>query len=150
MAAGDMIKIRGARPDEMPIIIDIENRCFPDPYPLSLLQRLYATNPYGFLVAELGGKIVGYLIGAVRWGASGHIMAVAVYPEYRHRGIGTALMVHALDTLRMRGAKHVRLEVRKSNVVAQQFYQKLGFTLGEEIPYYYEDGEIAVTMFREF
>ena len=59
-------------------------------------------------------------------------------------------MVHMLDVLRMKGARNVRLEARKSNIIAQQFYQKLGFGLGEEIPYYYEDGESAVMMALEF
>jgi len=144
-----VVLVRGLKPDDMRAILDIENRCFPDPYPLSLLQRLYATNPYGFLVAELDGKVVGYAIGAVRWGASGHLMAIGVYPEYRRQGIGTALIVHMIDILRARGAKNVALEVRKSNTVAQRFYLKLGFKLGEEIPHYYEDGEIAVVMHHE-
>jgi ribosomal protein S18 acetylase RimI-like enzyme len=45
-----------------------------------------------------------------------------------------------------RGAKMVRLEARKSNTGAQQFYHKLGFKDRMEVPYYYEDGETAVTM----
>ena len=148
--ASNMIKVRGFKPGDMDTILDIENRCFPDPYPLSLLNRLYANNPDSFLVAEVDGKIVGYLIGVLRWGATGHIMAVGVYPEYRRRGVGTALVVHMLDVLRMKGARNVRLEARKSNITAQQFYQKLGFELGEEIPYYYEDGEAAILMSLEF
>ncbi len=148
--ASDMIKVRGFKPGDMDAILDIEDRCFPDPYPLSLLNRLYANNPYSFLVAELDGRVVGYVIGVLRWGATGHIMAIGVYPKYRRQGVGTALIVHMLDVLRMKGARNVRLEARKSNIIAQQFYQKLGFGLGEEIPYYYEDGESAVMMALEF
>jgi ribosomal-protein-alanine N-acetyltransferase len=147
--AGDIIKVRSAKPYDMSTVLDIEKFCFPDPYPMSLLSRLYINNPEGFLVAEVDGKVVGYLIGTLRWGASGHVMAIGVYPEYRKRGVGTALMVQILDTLRMRGARSVRLEVRKSNDVAQLFYQKLGFRLGEEILHYYEDGEAAIVMSRE-
>jgi ribosomal-protein-alanine N-acetyltransferase len=147
--AGNIIKVRSAKPYDMSTVLDIEKFCFPDPYPMSLLSRLYINNPEGFLVAEVDGKVVGYLIGTLRWGASGHIMAIGVYPEYRKRGVGTALMVQILDILHMRGAKNVRLEVRKSNDVAQLFYQKLGFKLGEEIPHYYEDGEAAIVMSRE-
>ncbi|PIU12909.1 MAG: ribosomal-protein-alanine N-acetyltransferase [Hadesarchaea archaeon CG08_land_8_20_14_0_20_51_8] len=147
--AGDIIRVRGAKPYDMSTVLDIEKFCFPDPYPMSLLSRLYFTNPEGFLVAEVDGKVVGYLIGTLRWGASGHIMAIGVYPEYRKRGVGTALMVQILDILRMRGARSARLEVRKSNDAAQLFYQKLGFKLGEEISHYYEDGEAAIVMSRE-
>ena len=147
--ADNIIRVRGAKPYDMSTVLDIEKFCFPDPYPMSLLSRLYFTNPEGFLVAEVDGKVVGYLIGTLRWGASGHIMAIGVYPEYRKRGVGTALMVQILDILRMRGARSARLEVRKSNDAAQLFYQKLGFKLGEEISHYYEDGEAAIVMSRE-
>ena len=146
---GNIIRVRGAKPYDMSTVLDIEKFCFPDPYPMSLLSRLYITSPEGFLVAEVDGKVVGYLIGTLRWGASGHIMAIGVYPEYRKRGVGTALMVQILDILRMRGARSARLEVRKSNDAAQLFYQKLGFRLGEEIQHYYEDGEAAIVMSRE-
>jgi len=145
---GNIIRVRGAKPYDMTTVLDIEKFCFPDPYPMSLLSRLYFTNPEGFLVAEVDGKVVGYLIGTLRWGASGHIMAVGIYPEYRKKGVGTALMVQILDILRMRGARNARLEVRKSNTMAQLFYQKLGFKLGDEIPHYYEDGEAAFVMSR--
>jgi ribosomal-protein-alanine N-acetyltransferase len=147
--ADNIIRVRGAKPYDMSTVLDIEKFCFPDPYPMSLLSRLYVTSPEGFLVAELDRKVVGYLIGTLRWGASGHIMAIGVYPEYRKRGVGTALLVQILDILRMRGARSARLEVRKSNDAAQLFYQKLGFKLGEEIPHYYEDGEAAIVMSRE-
>jgi len=147
--ASDIIRVRGAKPYDMSTILDIEQFCFPDPYPMSLLSRLYFTNPEGFIVAEVDGKVVGYLIGTLRWGASGHIMAIGVYPEYRKRGVGTALMVQILDILHTWGARNARLEVRKSNDAAQLFYQKLGFRLGEEIQHYYEDGEAAIVMSRE-
>lgn len=144
--AQQLIKIRDLKHGDIQAILDIEYRCFPDPYPLSLLNRLQEMHPDGFLVAELDGKVVGYIIGVVRWGGSGHILAIAVDPPYRRRGIGSALIVNMLDRLRAKGAKGVRLEVRKNNFAARQFYLGLGFDEREEIPYYYEDGEAAVVM----
>ncbi len=146
MLTKQLIKVRELKPGDMERILEIEYRCFPDPYPLSLLNRLYELHPYGFLVAELGGKVVGYVIGAIRWGAEGHILAVAVDPPYRRKGIGSALMANVMDRLSRRGAKHMKLEVRKSNLSGQQFYLKLGFKRRGEIPFYYEDGETAVIM----
>ncbi len=127
-------------------ILSIEYKCFKDPYPPSLLNRLRAMHPDGFLVAEADGKVVGYVIGVIRWGATGHILAIGVDPPYRKQNIGSALMERIIGRLRAKGAKLVRLEVRKSNHEAQQFYLKLGFRQREEIPYYYEDGEAAVAM----
>ncbi len=146
MVAQQLVRIRDVRPKDMQAILSIEYKCFKDPYPLSLLNHLYATHPDGFLVAEADGKILGYVIGVIRWGATGHILAIATDPPYQRRNIGSALMEHIISRLRANGAKLVRLEVRKSNAEAQQFYLKLGFREREEIPYYYEDGEAAVTM----
>ncbi len=141
-----LVRIRDLNPTDMQAILSIEYKCFKDPYPLSLLNRLHAMHPDGFLVAEAHGKVVGYVIGVIRWGAMGHILAIGVDPLYRKQNIGSTLMKRIIGRLRAKGAKLVRLEVRKSNVEAQQFYFKLGFRQREEIPYYYEDGEAAVAM----
>ncbi len=140
------MRIRDVKSKDMQAILTIEYRCFKDPYPLSLLNRLHAMHPDGFLVAEAEGKIVGYVIGVLRWGATGHILAIATDPPYQRQSIASALMEHIINRLRAKGAKLVRLEVRKSNAGAQQFYLKLGFRQQGEVPYYYEDGEAAVTM----
>jgi len=146
MAVQRLVRIRDVKSTDMQAILAIEYKCFKDPYPLSLLNRLHAMHPDGFLVAEAEGKVVGYVIGVLRWGATGHILAIAIDPPYQRQGIASALMEHVIDRLRARGAKLVRLEVRKSNAGAQQFYSKLGFQQQGEVPYYYEDGESAVTM----
>ena len=146
MVAQRLVRIRDLNPTDMQAILSIEYKCFKDPYPLSLLNRLHAMHPDGFLVAEAHGKVVGYVIGVIRWGAMGHILAIGVDPPYRKQNIGSTLMKRIIGRLRAKGAKLVRLEVRKSNVEAQQFYLKLGFRQREEIPYYYEDGEAAVAM----
>ena len=143
-------RIRDLKPGDMEKILEIEYRCFPDPYPLSLLNHLYETNPDGFLVAEVDGKVAGYVIGVMRWGSNGHIIAVAVDPPYRRCGVGTALMEKIMERLYSKGARVARLEVRKSNLGAQRFYSSLGFKPKEEIPFYYEDGETAILMTREF
>ena len=150
MVTQQIIRIRDLKPGDMKAILDIEYRSFKDPYPLSLLNHLYNLHPDGFLVAELGEKVVGYVIGVVRWGSTGHVLAIAVDPAYRRHGVGSALIVNMLNRLREKGAKQVRLEVRVSNQVAQQFYQKLGFIQREIVPAYYSDGEAAIVMVYSF
>ncbi|MEW6592105.1 MAG: ribosomal protein S18-alanine N-acetyltransferase [Candidatus Hadarchaeota archaeon] len=146
MVAQQVFLIRDARPEDMSEILAIEYKCFPDPYPLSLLNRLHATHPDGFLVAEVGSKVIGYLIGAVRWGPIGHILAIGVDPAFRRHGIGSAMVQKMIERFARKGARLVRLEARKSNFGAHQFYRRLGFKDRMEVPYYYEDGETALTM----
>lgn len=146
MVAQRTIRIRDLNPTDMQAILSIEYKCFKDPYPLSLLKHLYAMHPDGFLLAEADGKVVGYVIGVIRWEMTGHILAIGVDPPYQKQSIGSTLMKQIIGRLHEKGVKLVRLEVRKSNVGAQRFYLKLGFRQRGEIPYYYEDGETAVVM----
>jgi ribosomal-protein-alanine N-acetyltransferase len=150
MVAQRLVDIRGVTQKDLQVVLGIEYKCFKDPYPLALLNRLRVMYPDGFLVAVADSKIVGYVIGVIRWGATGHILAIGIDPSYRRQQIGSALMERIIDRLRAKGAKTIRLEVRKSNSGAQQFYLKLGFKEMGEIPYYYEDGETGVAMERSF
>lgn len=146
MVAQRLIRIRELRPEDMQAVLTIEYKCFKDPYPLGLLKRLHAMHPDGFLVADAEGIVVGYLIGVVRWGNTGHVLAIGVDPIYQKQHVGTMLIKNIIARFREKGTKIVRLEVRKSNIEAQQFYRKLGFLEREELPYYYEDGESAIAM----
>jgi ribosomal-protein-alanine N-acetyltransferase len=131
-------------------VMEIGYKCFPDPYPLGLLEQLHRSDPSGFLGVRLNGKLVGYLICTMRWGGVGHILSIAVDPEYRRRGVGRALILKALERLRKEGATAVRLEARKSNLGARAFYSALGFKEERELPHYYEDGETAVLLWYTF
>ena len=53
-------------------------------------------------------------------------LAIALYPQYRGWGIGTALMQAILGMLRAMGYPGVSLSVQRSNYAAKM-YQKLGF-----------------------
>jgi ribosomal-protein-alanine N-acetyltransferase len=150
MVAQKLVRIRDLKPQDMQVVLSIEYKCFKDPYSPGLLNQLNAMHPGGFLVAEVDDKVVGYVIGVMRWGATGHILSIAVDPPYQRHGVGSALMASIMDRLRAKGAKNVRLEARKSNLAAQRFYLKLGFKRQEEIPYYYEDGESGVAMSYDF
>jgi len=140
------LTVREACREDLSRIFEIELKCFPDPYPMSLLRKLLSSYPKTFLVAELDGKIVGYIIAGVRWLSVGHILAIAVDPAHRGKGVGSALMREVFRRLRQNGATQVRLEVRKSNIRAICFYRKLGFVEKFEVPFYYADGETAITM----
>ena len=146
MVAQRLVSVREIRPEDMKAVLSIQYKCFKDPYPLSLLRRLHLMHPDGFLVADAEGVVVGYLIGVIRWGNIGHILAIGVDPAFQRQMVGTILIKSIIDRFREKGAKIVRLEARKSNSGAQQFYHKLGFRDRMEVPYYYEDGETAVTM----
>lgn len=83
------------------------------------------------LVAESKGKIVGAVWVRIM-NDYGHIddetpsFAISLYEEYRHLGIGTALMKAMLQFLSEKGYKQTSLSVQKANY-AVNMYRKAGF-----------------------
>lgn len=146
MAAQRVIKVRELEPRDLKSVLSIQYKCFKDPYPLSLIRRLHIMHPDGFLVADVDGVAVGYIIGVIRWGNIGHILAIGVDPAFQRQHVGTLLIGSIIDHFKKKAVKVVRLEARKSNIAAQNFYKNRGFLERGEMPYYYEDGEPAIAM----
>ena len=62
------------------------------------------------------------------WAAGeSHLLNVCVHPDSQGHGLGRAMVEHLLDRAMQKRATTMFLEVRPSNVVACQLYEKLGF-----------------------
>jgi ribosomal protein S18 acetylase RimI-like enzyme len=85
-----------------------------------------------FLIAEVAGAVVGTAMGGYD-GHRGWIYSVAVRPEHRHRGIGTALIHGVEAALINRRCLKLNLQVRSANAGVIAFYQKLGFSVEQLI-----------------
>jgi ribosomal-protein-alanine N-acetyltransferase len=110
-----------------------------------LLEELARPWSRLWVAREDGGTVVGFLL---TWHVVDelHVLDVATAPERRRQGIGRALMQHAIAFAQANGVRHVMLEVRRGNRVAQQLYRSLSFfALGLRRDYY-PDGEDAVEM----
>jgi ribosomal-protein-alanine N-acetyltransferase len=149
----EKVVIRDYRPEDLEAVYEIEKSSFPDAWPKSQL-RLYRPPQAQFLVATLGGEVIGYVIGKVERsledrlffgsGKVGHILNIAVSPELRRSGVGTRMMKALEDLFRIEGADRIKLEVRASNLSAQRFYEGLGYRMKKKSLLYYgdEDGII--------
>lgn len=88
------------------------------------------------LVAEVDGRVIGAVWTRVMKDY-GHIaddtpsLAIALYKDYRHKGIGTALLSQMQYQLRREGYAKVSLSVQKDNY-AVGMYQKAGFEVWQE------------------
>jgi ribosomal-protein-alanine N-acetyltransferase len=79
-----------------------------------------------------------------------HINNIAVLPQFRGHGIGTALMRHVLGEARQLGAKRATLEVRASNDAALRLYERLGFYVAATRAHYYSKPvEDALILWRD-
>ena len=52
---------------------------------------------------------------------------MGITPEYRNRGLGTALLYQSLEGFRRAGVARVYLEVTAENTGAMRLYRRLGF-----------------------
>ncbi|MBV9045781.1 MAG: GNAT family N-acetyltransferase [Alphaproteobacteria bacterium] len=90
------------------------------------------------IVAELDGAIAGcfqttYITGLSRRGATRALVeGVRTASAMRGKGIGEAMMRHAVDLARARGCALVQLTSDKSRSRAHEFYRRLGFKMSHE------------------
>ena len=115
----------------------------------ALLEEL--DNPYAHYVVccDPEGNVVGY-IGSRIVLDEADITNVAVRPPYRRQGIGFDLVTAMLGLMKMGGVRSVLLEVRESNLPAQNCYARAGFTVvGRRKRYYEKPEEDALLMGRE-
>ncbi|RLE82464.1 MAG: ribosomal-protein-alanine N-acetyltransferase [Thermoprotei archaeon] len=150
--------VREFRPDDLEKVIDINRICLPENYPAFFFMDHYRNYPKAFLVAEVEGEVVGYVMCRIEWGLSyfkymptklGHVISLAVLPHARRKGLGTNLMLTSMKAMKeVYGAKEFYLEVRVSNLPAIRLYERLGFRVVRIIRGYYSDGEDAYVMAR--
>lgn len=95
-------------------------------------------------VGEVAGEVIGHAVITVG-GGEAHLLNVCIQRQLQGHGHGRALVVHALERSRQRGADALFLEVRPSNHVAARLYDSLGFTeVGLRKDYYPEIGRAHV------
>jgi ribosomal-protein-alanine N-acetyltransferase len=133
--------IRKVRPADFDELLKIEAEAFPkSQYDLGQFWSLHQTYPNTFLV-DVSDLINGYIV----FSLDGQVISMAVRSKLRRRGIGTRLLQEAVAYC---GGKPLLLEVRVSNVGAQEFYLALGFNFIGRAKGYYHDGEDALLMER--
>lgn len=128
----------------------IEIECFSVPWSREALEE-ELENPYAHYVVctDGAGNVLGY-IGSRIVLDSADITNVAVRPQYRRQGIGYELVNRMLEEMILRGVSSVLLEVRESNLPAQNCYARAGFTpVGRRKGYYDLPKEDALLMGRQ-
>ena len=145
----DLIVRKGVASD-VDDIEALELVCFSTPWSRDSLLYELTENPMAtYVVAELEGKVVGY-VGVWSIVDEGHITNVAVSPSYRKRNIGSLLIYHMLKATMQAGLVRHTLEVRASNEAALALYRKYGFeAAGIRKGYYEDNGEDAIIMWRD-
>ncbi|HTI13262.1 MAG TPA: ribosomal protein S18-alanine N-acetyltransferase [Dictyobacter sp.] len=115
------------------------------PFPLSLLPNkstLLSSSP------DLA-SIIGFA-GLWLMVDEAHVTTIAMHPEFHGRGLGEFMLMSLIGISYDIGAKWVTLEVRVSNIVAQNLYRKYGFReAGVRHRYYSDNQEDALIMWTD-
>lgn len=139
-------RIREARPEDLDQAAAIEAAGFPPAEAAGKedIRRRIETFPESFFVAESGGRLIGFVNGAVSdeialpdsayhdlgshdpAGCCQQIFGLNVLAEYRRQGIGEALMRHMIRSAYIRGKKALILTCKEHMI---PFYTRLGYTL---------------------
>ncbi len=132
-------------------VMPIEKASFPTPWPRIFFEEEIdrAFSDVRVAVSPEGGEVLGYSVCWIVVDES-HLLNIAVRPDVRASGVGSALLRDCIQRGAMAGAVLIHLEVRAGNRAALRMYEKEGFVFqGMRRRYYTDTGEDAILLSRE-
>jgi len=129
----------------------LDQRCFMDgeAYSRETFEYLLtAPESISYRAVTTEGMMVGFIVGLVEPGQTGHVTTIGVAPDHRRRRIAHRMMEKVEEGFRRRNVRTVRLEVRAVNTGAQQLYRNLGYTITQRLPHYYSNGGDGLLMIK--
>ena len=141
-----MLHFRRMDPDDLALVLQWEREIFKDAWSKDNFNYEISNHEtsYPFLMFQ-DQEVAGYGV-VLNLIEEIHINNIAVLPDLRGQGLGSALIQHILDSFPEH--KEAWLEVRASNQVAIHLYEKFNFEPAVLRKSYYRDGENAVMMRR--
>ena len=123
------VLIRRMTLDDLPVVIELDQISFSLPWPeRSFRFELNENVASRCWVAEVNERVVAMLVGWMLVDEI-HIASLGTDPDFRRQGIGRKLFSHALVRAQEEGAQTSFLEVRESNLAAQEMYRQFGYEL---------------------
>ena len=132
-------------------VVEIDRNCFTLPWSFTSYQfEIHSSRVSRCWVAEMedrgklviAGMIVCWLVVDEM-----HIGTIAVDTPYRRMGIASAFLQLVHDQASAEGVERIFLEVRRSNIAAQNLYHKYGYQIvGVREGYYADNHEDALLM----
>lgn len=142
--------IRKMTLEDIPAVIQLDHVSFSLPWPERSFRFEVTDNPASRCwVAEIDRRIAGMVV-AWLFVNEVHIATIATHPDFRRMGIGSRLLSHTLLQALEEGARSSFLEVRESNLAAQEMYRRFGYEeAGRRRRYYRDNDEDAILMSLE-
>lgn len=143
------IVIEEMKEEDIDGVFEVEKNCFEDYWSKDSFKKELNNNLAKYFVAKVDEKIAGY-VGIWFVVDEGHITNVAVHENFRGKKIGDKLIKRLVEVCKDNNIVSMTLEVRASNVVAQNLYRKYGFKMaGIRKEYYSNNKEDAIIMWND-
>ena len=148
-----MIVIKPMEAAHLTAVHEIERECFSTPWSIEALEAELSRESglSHYLVAVLlqafcAPQVIGY-IGMWKGLEEGNINNLAVREAHRRRKVASSLLEHIKERATAHSITALTLEVRVSNLSAQQLYTQHSFEIiGRRKGYYADTGEDAYIM----
>ena len=143
------MNIRRIEKKDLNAILVLEKLLYKDQWYQSNFESEVAHNDYAYMyVLEENDVVLGY---AGFWLSYEYatFTKVSINPALQGKGLGFYLFNVVMNIALELGATSFSLEVRESNIKAQNLYLKSGYTKSGIRKGYYSDGENAIVMLYE-
>ena len=139
--------IRKMTLEDIPAVVELDQISFSLPWPERSFRFELSENVASRCwVAEIDGRVAGMVVGWMLVDEV-HIATIATHPDFRRQGIARKLLSHTLSNAIDEGAQSSFLEVRESNLAAQEMYRQFGYqATGRRKRYYRDNDEDAILM----
>ena len=136
------VKIRALAYGDLDAIVEIDKALFERERPEYWSMKIEISenrSPMASLVAELNGKVVGFILGdASGWeygvpDTVGWIDTIGVHPSYQRKGIARILFKEMANNLRKVGVDTIYSFVNWKEFELLHFFDKMGFHKGDMI-----------------
>lgn len=135
------VKVRVMKYGDLEAIVDIDSQILGRRRPeyWQLKVELAERRSMASLVAEVGGKVVGFVLGdASGWEYGvpetvGWIDTIGVLPEYQNKGVARELMTEMITNLKKVGVEKIYTLVDWRSWDLLKFFDSYGFKKGEMI-----------------
>ena len=131
-------------------IYELSKICFSIPWSLDSISNEVENPLAKYVIAQdlSTDQIIGYA-GVWIVAGEGDITNIAVNPSYRKQGIASNILKKLFEVCKENNCSDITLEVRVSNIPAQNLYKKFNFKEeGIRKKYYSDNGEDAMIMWK--